>query len=637
MNKLALLTTFCLLSFTLHAQELHPNTRKQHPAVRGFITTKDWHVRGPVKSVKECTVSYDDKGVQRSTIFCTNSEYSATGLLLHRASYSNRDRSTDDSRYFYSNNRIDSITGAQKKEYRYNGKGYITEILSYGFRDEDRNNIIQKEQLSYDKHGMAVLHTQTALPGNTVTTITYKYDKSGQPLEIHTTGANSDLLYISEPDKKGQLIRNRIINKADSAANSLNILELNKQEDVAAMSSTFQQKAKMYTYTYEYDAQGNWLKQTQTENGRLVLTSMRSITYYPADGLSGNALTSASPDMPVVVPPLHPTEVIDSFVSALNQRDFTRAYSYCTSARWGTVKQFSSVSMYGGITGARIEKKGDAPKSFYAPPVDIEATVYVEDPANGSGTFVQRFRLEKKGDDWKIASVKLISSTRPADNWSLKMSEQPDLTETDVLRLAKPVYDTISLLAEVGTGEDSIVRSLETLRFFKDDKTLYALAVFTNQGPGYGAAVGWCDILIFSRKKDKWQLQTSLLNAGGGGMYGYSGRFNKLLRMGDAHLGIVLSGGLTHMGEEVSWDDVIAFHHDKLEPVIHINTSYDYNALDESSSKCYEIKYRFEKNGKPVYDLLLEKRPCNGKAAPLKVTVPYAKGYKLPEAFEREP
>ncbi|HEY9262008.1 hypothetical protein [Chitinophaga sp.] len=631
MNKLVLSTALCLLSLKMSAQDINENLRKQHLSVRGAITTKDWILRGPVKSLKECTYGYGPTGQKETTYYCNNTDYSTAGLLLKQSYYNNKEKNTTDSRYYYSNNHLDSITGFQKKVYQYDEHDKLEKIISYGFYDENRNTMVMEEVFGYDKKGMIVKSTQTVLPDKTVTHFNYAYNKNGDLTEHHLVTDGNDILYVNEFDTKGPSYRTKIIYAKAPDNNSFSSVEINKQGDISAMTSSQKNKATLRTYQYEYDAQGNWFKQTVTENGQLRYSIVRTISYYPTG--SGDVITTAAPDMPVVKPPLMPAEVVDSFVAALNQRQYARAYAYCTGGRWGTVAQFSSVNMYGGITAARMLESPLAPLLTGQPNVDIAATVYVEDPVNGSGTFVQQFQLQKKDSGWKIAGIKLISSTRPSDNWSLNVPAQPDLTREKVIRLASAVYDTVSLVADIGDGKDSINRELDTLRFFKDDKTLYCVAVFANQGPQFGASTGWCDMLLFAKTGNKWQLQTFLLNAGGGGMYGYSGRFGKLLRMGDEHVAIVLKGGLTHMGENVSWSDIVAFHRGKLQPVAHITTDYDYDNGSGSNARCYEVKYRFERNGKPVYDLLLERYRCDSKVPVGKAAVTYANGYTLPELF----
>lgn len=632
MIKLVLPIALCLLSLKMNAQDVNTLIRKQHLSVRDPITAKDWLLRGPVKSVKECMGSAGPQGQQTAPIYCNSSEYSSAGLLLRKSIYSDKGALTEDSRYFYSNNRIDSITGSRKKVYLYDNNGRIRSIAAYGFYDENRSSIVMTEVFDYDKNDMIIKNIQTSLPEKEVTTFSYAYSKAGELTEQHMVSNDNDILYTNEFDAKGQLYKSKTVYKKSPASNTFTTIELNAQGDVSAMTSTYQQKAMVRTYQYQYDDQGNWLKQTATENGKQIFVNTRIINYYTKDG---NVLTTAAADMPVIKQPLTPGEVIDSFVAALNRRQFVRAYNYCIGGRWGTAEQFSSVNMYGGITAARIVQPAPAQTLTGKTSVNLETTVYVEDPTNGDGIFVQQFQLQQKDGDWKIAGIKLISSTRASDNWSLNVPAQPDFTKTQALRLSKAVYDTVSLVAQVGTNEDTIVRTLDTLRFFKDDKTLYCVAVFSNQGPQYGASVGWCDILLFAKSGDTWQLTSFLLNAGGGGMYGYSGRFSKLLRMGDQHVAIVLSGGLTHMGENVSWVDIVAFHQGKLAPVTHINTSYEYdNGTGEKNIRCFENKFRFEKNGKPVYDLLLEKSSCGSQKVPVKkVTVPYAGGYKVPGAF----
>lgn len=628
MNKLVALTAICLLSLTVHAQEINDNLRKQHLNTRGPITAKDWVLRGAVKSVKECTYGYDASGRNTTTFYCTEMEFSRTGLLLKRSMYSSKEKNTPDSRYYYSNNRLDSITGFQKKVYHYDEESRLQKISSYGYYDGNSQTVITEETFGYNKKGMIISNAQNSLSDKTLTQSTYAYNKNGHVTEQHMVSPVIDILYQNEFDNKGQLYKTRIIYAKTPEQNNFCNMELNPQGDISAMTSSSQKTATVRTYQYEYDAQGNWLKQAAKENDKPQYTAFRTITYY----LQGDdILTTTATNMPVVKAPLLPAEVIDSFVAALDQQQFSQAYNYCTGGRWGTVAQFSATNAYGGITAARMLKMEPTPSVIGQTTIPITATMYVEDPTNGSGTFVQQFQLQKKGDDWKIAGIKLISSTRAVDNWNLNVAPPADFTEAQVLRLAKPVYDTVSMASPIGSDNDRMERHLDTMRFFKDDKTLYCLAVFATQGPEYGASTGWCDVLVFSKTADKWKLQTFLLNAGGGGMYGYSGHFAKLLRIGDEHLAIVLKGGLTHMGENRSWADLVALHQGKLTPLTHIDTDFEYdNGSGEDHIRCYETRFRFEKNGKRVYDLLLEHYNCNSKAPLKKFVIPYNNGYKVP-------
>ncbi|MET6996964.1 hypothetical protein [Chitinophaga defluvii] len=632
MNKLVLPAALCLLSFHLHAQGINDNISKQHLAVRGSLTLKDWSLRGPVKSVKACTYSYDKNGQQAATVYCTESDYSSAGVLLRRSNYSNLEKNTDDSWYFYSNNRIDSITGFQKKVFLYDNNDHITEIVTYGYYEENKHQVVQREKLRYDQHGMVIQNTQTTYPEKEVTQTTFKYDKKGEIAEQHTVSADNDILFTNEFDTKGQLYKSKTVYKGAADNTLFTTLELNKQGDISAMTSTDKGRALLRTYQYEYDTPGNWLKQTQLEAGKVQLAIVRTITYYPQNNLNnGQALTSAAADMPAVAVPLMPAEVVTAFITALGQQQYNKAYNYCTGGRWGTAAQFSHKNMYGGITATKMLHMEPPPKVFGQTPVNITATVFVADTTNGSGTFVQQFQLQKKDDGWKIAGIKLISSTRPADNWSLKLPEQPDFTPALALQLAQPVYDTVSLEVKIGNEKDSIERTLDTLRFFKDDKTTYCIAVMANRGPEFGASSGWCDVLLFSKQNNSWQLQDAVLNAGGGGRFGYPGHFVKLVRTGDAQMGVVLHGGLTHMGESHVWADIIGFGDGKLKPLIHIPVSYEYeDGSGETSNRCYENKYRFEKNGKQLYDLILEQYDCKSRIPVKKVTVPYSNGYTLP-------
>ncbi|NLR77453.1 hypothetical protein [Chitinophaga eiseniae] len=630
MNKLILLVALCLLATNALAQELHENITKQDISILLLPNREKGLLRGPVKSYLQCITNYDGKGTPSNALTYQAFEFTLSGWPSKLMSYTSTDKSIP-TVYYYTGNRIDSSDGPGRKIYLYNDDNSIRQIDTYGYMEGDRYTLQQSVQLFYDKRRL-VNKSITTQRDQPETTTTYTYNKAGKLTGSHTTSTNQDMEWSREFEEKAQLLRFKTSYKNTPANNFMTTMELNKQGDISATTYSGNGKVYINTYQYEYDAKGNWIKQTRLMNGQMDYVARRSYQYYP-EGNGQTGLATTAPDMPALPNLLLAAEVVDSFTAALNQRQYTHAWQYCTGKRWGTAAQFSSVKMYGGITAARLLKPLYQSIPGAERTINITATVAVDDPVNGNGIFEQEYQLQRGDNGWKIAGIRLISSSRASDNWSLQVAPVPDFNADQVMHLSKAVYDTVSLLADVG-DHDSIVRSLDTLRFFKTDKKLYALAVFTNQGPQYGAATGWCDILLFSKNADKWRLQTFLLNAGGGGMYGYSGRFLKLLRTGDEQLGIVLEGGLTHMGENVSWVDVVGLQRDQLSPLTHLVTSYEYDNGSDSR-RCYDNKFRFEKNGRPGYDLIVETASSCG-VAPRRYIIPYSDGYKLPKALEQE-
>ena len=210
------------------------------------------------------------------------------------------------------------------------------------------------------------------------------------------------------------------------------------------------------------------------------------------------------------------------------------------------------------------------------------------------------------------------------------------LPET-IEKSTKPVYDTVPLKIEMGNDVTELVnRTLDTVLYMKQNNNLYSFAVFSNRGESGGAPFsGWCDIWAFKYSEGNWQTLAYKLHAGGGGMYGNSGYFNKLVRMGDNATGIVIAGGITHMGSSISWDDMIPFFNEKfLEPVsIVTNDSYENH---EGLVRANETKWFFrEKGSTGWYDLVIIPASRIYHVLPLEcVVIPGVNGkYKVPEKF----
>ncbi|WP_316804167.1 hypothetical protein [Pedobacter nototheniae] len=230
-----------------------------------------------------------------------------------------------------------------------------------------------------------------------------------------------------------------------------------------------------------------------------------------------------------------------------------------------------------------------------------------------------------------------ISIPKPDYKWQ---PEVKDFSLEDVERLSQSVYDTVSNAAIGDMPGDTIQREFNSLVFFQANTDLYGIAVAENRAPFYGASVGWCDVFVFKKENGNWQRTDFMLNAGGGGMYGNPGEFEKLVLTGDHSVGIVLTGGQEHMGSNYH-HDVINLQNGKLSNLVHITTYHNYGEGAGDDFKlviCESNTYSFEPNGKSVYDLKIIKNNCllekNVKVA--EVTIPYKKGYKIPKQFEFE-
>lgn len=329
----------------------------------------------------------------------------------------------------------------------------------------------------------------------------------------------------------------------------------------------------------------------------------------------------------------------ETFYKALGDRDFTRAYSLCKGARWGTPEQFASVAMYGGIHEVHI-RDIKYENDTHGNQANVSLTADVRDSVNGDGIYVQQFALKKQADNtWKITDITLLKTNRAQNGWNLKLIDQPGLTLREVSRRLKPVYDTVGNEPQTENSADTIERTITGLHFYQAPTGIYAVAVVASQGPGYGVSVGWCDLFVFAKRQDKWVMTDVSLEAGGGGMYGYSGQFEQLIQVGVNTVGVVISGGQTHMGA-LFHNDIIAITEGQLKHLVSVHTHSSYGDLEGKSDgykKCLNNNYRFLKSEKDLYDLQIIRTDClDGKKEKQleKVIIPATKGtYKIPAAF----
>ncbi|TCD28258.1 hypothetical protein EZ456_06100 [Pedobacter psychrodurus] len=212
------------------------------------------------------------------------------------------------------------------------------------------------------------------------------------------------------------------------------------------------------------------------------------------------------------------------------------------------------------------------------------------------------------------------------------------LNQADATLLVKAVYDTVSNMPQTDSKEDTITRDDATLKYMEDRSGKYYVYVVENRGPMYGVSIGWCDIFIFKRTSDNWILNDFRLQAGGGGMYGNPGSFEKLIKIGDESLGLVISGGQTHMGSNFNVT-VVELSEGKLRTSFGLSTYHDYGegaGDDNKITVCDENKYHFKTEAnKKHYNLVIERYNCvnDGSVKVDSVSIPYQNGYKIPESF----
>ncbi len=530
-------------------------------------------------------------------------------------------------KYFYSNNRLDSIVGNPIVIYSYDKSN---KWIGSSYKDINRKFAFNKTTNIYNKEG----YISEILEESKDKTV-YTYDNLGNLNSKKYVRESGNITYNYTTDADGTE-RETKIDDRDLTNSSIMTFKYDANKNLETFILTQGKEKRVAKYTYVYDEYGNCLRNIETVNGKVASKTYYQNYYFDNDK-KGDFITTKDEMIPSKSDlEKKPSEFVRDFFEALNKKDFSKAYSYCFGNRWGSLQQFSSTKMYGGITAVKINKIEDS-KDKVSNIITLETSTELQDAVNGNGTFVQKITLEKKQFGlWKITAIKLISSDRPQDNWNLKMPKQQDFTIADVEKFTNPIYKKIGNEPTTESPQDTLSREIPSLEFLKTDKDIYAIAVCENRAPFYGASVGWCDIFIFKKENNKWNLTEKMLEAGGGGMYGSPGEFRKLVRVADDAVGIVLSGGQTHMGE-LFHEDIISFREGKLEKLTSIYTHHSYE-FGNGNDVCEDNSYYFEKNGKNEYDLKIKKTDCLSKKPKktIEAVIPFNDGYTIPKEFQFE-
>ncbi|EDM38034.1 hypothetical protein PBAL39_16454 [Pedobacter sp. BAL39] len=216
--------------------------------------------------------------------------------------------------------------------------------------------------------------------------------------------------------------------------------------------------------------------------------------------------------------------------------------------------------------------------------------------------------------------------------------DKDSLNSTDAGLMVKSIYDTVANEPQTDIKEDTVTRDDAKLQYFEDQSGQYYIYVVENRGPMYGPSLGWCDVFIFKRLNGVWKLNDLRFHAGGGGMYGNPGKFEKLEQIGDENRAIVISGGQSHMGNNFNVT-LIEVSKGKLGRSFGFPTHHDYGENSGDDYKltiCDENEYHFRKvAGSKHYDLILERFNCLDESS-IKVdsaVIAYQNGYRIPDRF----
>lgn len=158
-------------------------------------------------------------------------EYDKNGNRLSLKSYTNEQVLSYEYTYEYdgNNNKIKMVY--QK------GKSPVTQTTNYTYNG--KNELIKFERYDNDK----LVHT-----------VEYTYNQNGIVTESINRGISSQSKTVARFDEKGSLIE--------------------------TMEYKNEEPGVHQTYWYEYDAQGNWIKRSNSYNGESPTITVREIVYY---------------------------------------------------------------------------------------------------------------------------------------------------------------------------------------------------------------------------------------------------------------------------------------------------------------------------------------------------------------------
>jgi hypothetical protein len=626
MKKKSLILFFLIFLCTIAGAQ---SLRNIPTVFRDRLLVADFQLKGNVQCLRECTYRFDEQAQAFSKNYSTTTYWFNESGNLSSIDYATDAESGDvfTIHYHYTGTRLDSIIGGRNLYYQYSPAGRLQAIAVH----KQGKGLQYTNRFTYEADKIIQQQT-TEAASKRVTTSRYTYHTNGEVLTVMSQMPDDVLTYVNDFSKPG-ILSTTATYKKHPENNYTTVTKLNAHGDNTELLVKQKSGQTLQHYEYVYDKYGNWLRQTNTTDGKPSLMIVRKITYNTAPGHTTES--TASKQMPVASTHMaSPGQVLAMFFEALDKRRFAEAYKLCTGKRWGTLAYFSSAASYGGISA--VEVHSIEQPFTYADEVTVNCSTTVTDKINGTGTFRQAFTLQKQpGNSWRITHIKLIESSRPTDNWNLKMPAQSDFTMADVKRLTKHVYDTLKNSWPNGDTNDEMIRTFSNLNFIKTGKEIYAVAICENQGREAGACTGWCDAFAF-RKTDKgWRMTTVLLQAGGGGRMGYPGKFERIIRVGDFTAGIVISSYIGQSGIESVSETIAALKDGNLEPLVSISTAFTTDDSFGMPPGRLGNEYHFERQGKPMYDLIIDQYDETGKK-PRKlrgIRIPYKNGYDIPDEF----
>jgi hypothetical protein len=174
----------------------------------------------------------------------------------------------------------------EENEYKLDGSLYNRAICKYDVKDNriemdfynSENCFLEKFTYNYDDKGNMIEKNGYSFDDSLWSKIIYKYDLNGNNIEE----SNSKYKYIYKYDDKGN--KTEYYNCLDSSFFTKTIYKYDEkgnyiEEIIYNLDGSIYSK---YTFKYEYDSYGNWLKKIRYKGERktLCLVTEREITYY---------------------------------------------------------------------------------------------------------------------------------------------------------------------------------------------------------------------------------------------------------------------------------------------------------------------------------------------------------------------
>jgi YD repeat-containing protein len=189
-------------------------------------------------------------------------KFSAKGFLMELKKYTDTTGECDEKTVYD----VDP-TGNALKATLYDGSDAVIQVTTY----------------KYDEYGNKIEEDNIDAKGKPLGKIIYTYDNRHLK-KSEDTYTGVDVLMTKKKfvyEYRGRLSQQQNFDEKGTLVEK-NIFEYNDQADPTIWTN-FNRNGSVaynYSYTYEVDAQGNWVKQYQLQDGKVVFVSTREISYY---------------------------------------------------------------------------------------------------------------------------------------------------------------------------------------------------------------------------------------------------------------------------------------------------------------------------------------------------------------------